>query len=269
VANQGNGIAIRAYEYGYDNTIGGTSVGAANTIADNGEDGVLVDTGTGNVISQNAIFGNAGLGIELRNDGNQDQAAPDLLSARSDGTSTAVVGALRGAPATAFTLEFFVNPVCDSSGFGQGQSFLGSAQVTTDATGQADFTATLGVGASAGQFVTATATDPAGNTSAFSNCVPVERSAADPGGAGMQDVVLVSGRNVAPAPSSAPVPGAPFVPGRLEMPAGSALALPAPSLGAGTDVAPEAGPPAVGMAPVSFWPADDLAALALQLLGGP
>ena len=68
---------------------------------------------------------------------------------------------------------------------------------------------------------------------------------------------------------SGPVPGAPLVPGRLEMPASSGFDLPAHSLGAGTDVALEAGLPAVGTAPVDLWSANDLDALALNLLGGP
>jgi hypothetical protein len=53
------------------------------------------------------------------------------------------------------------------------------------------------------------------------------------------------------------------------MPASSGFDLPAHSLGAGTDVALEAGLPAVGTAPVDLWSANDLDALALNLLGGP
>lgn len=65
-----------------NNTIGGTAVGAGNTIADNGNDvefhsiaGVAVIAGTGNAILGNSIFSNAhnpaligsagGLGIDL------------------------------------------------------------------------------------------------------------------------------------------------------------------------------------------------------------
>jgi hypothetical protein len=276
LGNQGNGIAIRAFQYGYDNTIGGSDAGAGNTIANNGQDGVLVDTGTGNALHQNAIFGHAGLGIELRNHGNLDQGPPDLVSAQSDGSSTTVVGALSGAPSTAYRLEFFVNPVCDPSGFGQGETFLGAAEVATDATGQAPFTATLRVAAGAGQFVTATATDPSGNTSAFSNCVQVERGAAsaladrgtsDASLAGMPVLAPATLPDFAPAPSL-PVAGSPLAADRRGTAAVAGFAPPAASLGEGTDATAEAGPQTVETASGDPGSADDFATLILRLLGG-
>jgi hypothetical protein len=269
LGNGGNGIAIRAFEYGYANTIGG-SAAASNTIADNGQDGVLVDTGTSNVISQNAIFANGGLGIELRNHGNQGQAAPELVSARSDGSSTTVAGTLTSAPSTAFTVEFFANAVCDPSGFGQGERFLGAALETTDATGQAAFTVTLGLGVNAGQFVTATATGPAGNTSAFSNCVQVERSASDPGGARRPDAWPAGVGESTPALALAPVASAPLVSGSPGTPAAATFATAAGSVGAEADFAPVAAPPAVaGTALLDPLSPDDFAALADNLLAGP
>jgi parallel beta-helix repeat protein len=277
LGNGGNGVAVRAFQYGFRNTIGGSEAGAGNTVAFNGQDGVLIDTGTGNAVQQNTIFANAGLGIELRNHGNQDQAAPTLDTARSDGSSTTVAGTLTSAPSTAFSVEFFVNAVCDPSGFGQGERFLGAALETTDATGQAAFTVTLGVGVSAGQFVTATATDPAGNTSAFSNCVQVERGAAgaltgrgtsEPGLAELPDAVPASLPDFAPAPAAVPVGEGPPVPGSRGMPAAGDSPR-AAALGAGTDASFAAGPPTGGPAPADLGSADDLAALALDLLGGP
>src|SRR5262249_1844525 len=41
------------------------TVNAGNTVHDNGGDGVRVESGTGNAILSNAIFANAGLGINL------------------------------------------------------------------------------------------------------------------------------------------------------------------------------------------------------------
>src|SRR5262249_6091464 len=64
-----------------DNTIGGRAAGAANTIAFNARDGVLVDGGVGNAITRNAIFANGNLGIELVNGGNHLQPAPVLTGA--------------------------------------------------------------------------------------------------------------------------------------------------------------------------------------------
>ena len=37
-------------------------------------------------------------------------------------------------PGTTFTIEFFSSPSADPSGFGQGQTYLGSATVTTPST---------------------------------------------------------------------------------------------------------------------------------------
>ena len=53
-------------------------------------------------------------------------------------------------------------------------------------TGAATFTVTLGVGVAAGQFVSATTTDPAGNTSAFAACVAVST----PAGAGQTPLAV-------------------------------------------------------------------------------
>jgi hypothetical protein len=136
--------------------------------------GVFVDTGGGNALRQNAIFASGYLGIELANRGNNSQPAPVLTSAASDGSSTTIEGTLTAAPGTLFTLEFFGNTVCNPTGFGEGETFLGTQTVTTDASGTSQFTVTLNVGLDMGQFVAATATDPNANTSQFSRCVPVD-----------------------------------------------------------------------------------------------
>jgi hypothetical protein len=146
-----------------NNTIGGEAPGAGNTIAFNGGDGVRVDQANGNAIQGNAIFANGNLGIELLHGANQGQAAPVITSATSDGTSTTVSGTLTSTPDTTFTLEIFAT---DPSG--SGQHFLGSVLVTTDADGNASFTATFATAFDPGWFLTATATDPAHNTSQFS-----------------------------------------------------------------------------------------------------
>jgi titin len=157
-----------------ENSIGGTGAGAGNTIAFNGHDGVLVDTGTGNAIRRNVILGHdVGLGIELTNNGNNNQAYPVLTSAYSDGSSTTIAGALASTPSTTFTIEFFADTVCNPSGYGEGERFLGSTTVTTDADGNADFTFTIAIAVDPGQFIAATATDADNNTSAFSLCQEV------------------------------------------------------------------------------------------------
>jgi hypothetical protein len=150
-----------------NNTIGGEAPGAGNTIAFNGGDGVLVDQGTGNALLGNALFANVHLGIELLNGANHRQVAPVITSATTDGTSTTVSGTLTSTPNTTFTLEIFANHPADPSGL-EGELFLGSVLVTTDADGNASFTVTFATAIDPGWFLSALATDNANNTSAFS-----------------------------------------------------------------------------------------------------
>jgi hypothetical protein len=187
LGNAGSGILV----FANNSTIGGTAGGAGNTIAFNGQNGVAVLSGTGNGILTNSIFSNGQLGIDLGDDGvtandpgdgdagpNNRQNFPVLTSVTSSGGSTTVQGTLNSQANTTYRLEFFSNPSCDFSGHGEGKTFLGSHNVTTNGTGNASFTATLSAGVSSGEFVTSTATDPIDNTSEFSMCQPV---AAGPG----------------------------------------------------------------------------------------
>jgi parallel beta-helix repeat protein len=163
LGNLANGVELANAS---GNTVGGTVAGAGNTITNNALDGVLVDTGTGDAIRQNVIFANGALAIELRNHGNQDQAAPIPGFAYSGLGSTVVRGTFTGAPDTTFAVDLFASP---DTGASEGEQLLGSLSVTTDASGQAAFRDILpGINLAASQLVTATATDPAGNTSQFS-----------------------------------------------------------------------------------------------------
>ncbi|HEX2909085.1 MAG TPA: right-handed parallel beta-helix repeat-containing protein [Phototrophicaceae bacterium] len=132
-----------------------------------------------NAILGNTIFANEGLGIKFQNSySNHNQAAPDLLSAVFDTNAVTVTGSLTSAASNTYHLEFFTNGECDPSGYGEGQIFLGTSSLTTEPDG----TAALNVNLSSpllaiGQFVTATITDPDGNTSEFSACTPVTNPA--------------------------------------------------------------------------------------------
>jgi hypothetical protein len=179
MGNAGNGVHLTG-SLAVLGTVGGTDPGAGNVIAYSGHDGILVDQQAHNdAILANSIHDSGGLGIELAPGANNDQAFPDLTSATLANTGTVVTGTLTSTPDTTFTLEFFANDVCNPSGYGEGQFWLGDASVTTDANGQAPFAVTVGE-AAPGQFIAATATDPQNNTSAFSACVVVSRAA--PGG---------------------------------------------------------------------------------------
>jgi hypothetical protein len=161
LGNAGNGVAVYS---ALGNAIGGTASGAGNTIAFNGNDGVLVDTGTGNACRCNSIFSNGNLGIELLRGGNLMLPAPTLTRL----SATSILVTFRGTPFTTYSFDFFTNTVCDPSGFGEGATpLVCGIPMTTDASGNVTF----GIGPPAGVFITATVTDPGNNTSQFSNCV--------------------------------------------------------------------------------------------------
>jgi hypothetical protein len=81
-----------------------------------------------------------------------------------------------------FRIEFFDNHQCHPSGHGSGETFIGSMDVITDGNSSAPISATFQVNVEVGHVITATATDPAGNTSEFSACVPVSSGGPTPTG---------------------------------------------------------------------------------------
>jgi hypothetical protein len=86
---------------------------------------------------------------------------------------TTVAGTLNSAPNETITLEFFASAAADPTFFGQGQTFLFSTTVTTNAHGFASFEVQRSVGVADGQFITATATNSIGDTSEFSNALVI------------------------------------------------------------------------------------------------
>ncbi|MEP6570470.1 MAG: DUF4214 domain-containing protein [Acidobacteriota bacterium] len=190
----GNGASGVFVNDTFNNTIGGivTTPGAppANVIAGNGDRGVnLVGSTTGIAIEGNSIFSNGNLGIDLlggtenafgvtANDScdidsgpnNKLQNFPVITTANSVAGNTTVTGTLNSAASTTFRIEFFANSSCDPSGNGEGQTFIGFTTVSTDGSCNASFNVSFPVAVPGGQFITATATDPANNTSEFSNC---------------------------------------------------------------------------------------------------
>jgi hypothetical protein len=166
--------------------IGGTAPGQGNVIAFNDLAGVQLTTAmTGVQISGNSIHDNGALGIDLgpvgvtpNDPGDGDGGAnglqnfPVVASASSGAGGTSVTGTLNSLPGQGFRIEFFGNVACDPGNFGEGRTFLGSLNVTTNGAGNATFSGTLPAANGAGAFVTATATQLAtGNTSEFSACV--------------------------------------------------------------------------------------------------
>jgi hypothetical protein len=165
-----------------NNIIGGTQSGAANKIAFNGTGGVVISgIGQGNSIRGNSIFSNGGLGIDLGqngvtpNDGtdpdngaNNLQNFPVITGVISSSNSTTIQGSLKSLPNTTFQIDFYSNSAVDPSGNGEGAQYFDTASVTTNLIGDATINATFPVGLPSGRVITATATDPNGNTSEFS-----------------------------------------------------------------------------------------------------
>ena len=183
----GNEIdGIRLYD-GTKNYIGNT--GSGNTFAFNGGAGIWVRTGTGNVISSNSFFGNShlgidlggGFGVDLNDLGDGDTGANNLqnypvLSRASLLTNglTFVSGSLNSIANTKFHIELFASAAPDPTGYGQGQTFMGGFDVTTDANGDASFNNGGYLNIGLGQYISATATDPNGNTSEFAKSIIVK-----------------------------------------------------------------------------------------------
>jgi hypothetical protein len=179
-----------------------TIITGANVIANNAEEGVKVSSAgdINNLISQNSIYANGKLGINLvggaedangvtANDTNDSDTGPNLLqnypvvtSAINSGGSTTINGTLNSNLDQDYVIEFFVSndpvPGKDPSGFGEGQTFIGTTTVTTSGN-DAVFTFNPAAPLTVGSWVTATATDGSGNTSEFSGAVQVSLPVSD------------------------------------------------------------------------------------------
>ena len=195
LANGSHGVFVTAN--GSNTLIGGVITGEGNLIANNGGVGVLIGSdpaagfptpaGTGNSILGNSIFSNALFGIDLGpnngmtpNDPNDADTGPNgrqnfpaITSATIlAGVTITINVTLASRPNTIYRIECFASVTADPSGFGQGQTFLGSIDVTTDATGAAIGTGIFAYSPTFGTRITATATDLTTNDSSeFSQAV--------------------------------------------------------------------------------------------------
>lgn len=171
-----------------NNVVGGTGAGEANIIANNGTGVIVYSNATGNRISGNSIYNStSNIGIDLgfnavtQNDANDVDSGPNNLQnfpvlvgaiPNSSNTNLTINGTLNSTPNSTFRIEFFWSTASDPTNFGEGQNYLGFADVTTDASGNVTFSATTPF-ANRGVFISATATDANGNTSEFSRNIKV------------------------------------------------------------------------------------------------
>ena len=162
----------------------GTAVSffGSNIITHSGAQGIRVYGNANVMIGTNEIYDNGALGIDLNFDGvtgndvsdpdagpNQLQNYPVISSALKVGALTTISGNLNSIPNSSYTIRLYLNPSCDPSGFGEGTALQAEFSVTTNLVGDAPFN-DVQPGLPTGFYLTATATDSAGNTSEFSQC---------------------------------------------------------------------------------------------------
>ena len=173
-----------------DTIVGGTGPGQGNFISGNTGAGVAVFAGGNAAIVGNSIYGNGGLGIDLQprpgsgigdgvtpNDAldldhgpNTLQNFPVLTAAVSTIGETSLSGSLDSESDRASFIDFYANTECDPSGYGEGKTYLGRAQVVTDVAGHASFSFKVSPPLPIGTFITSTTTSIDGRTSEFSAC---------------------------------------------------------------------------------------------------
>jgi hypothetical protein len=102
---------------------------------------------------------------------NDLQNFPVITAATLGGGNVTVSGTLNSTAGATFRVELFASPSCDTTGFGEGATFLGAVDVTTDGSGNGGFGPTAFAIPAGQPVITATATNPAGHTSEFSSCV--------------------------------------------------------------------------------------------------
>jgi CSLREA domain-containing protein len=180
LGNAGDGITVPS---------GGAVSALNNIVAYNGDAGIggtASSTGGSAAASQNSIHSNAGPGLKVTGPN-----TPILTSAGSSGGNTIVQGTYSGSPDTEYELEFFANNMCDPSGSGEGETFIGSVFLTTDASGNATFNETFAASTPPGASITATATLGT-QSSNFSECRVIPGPANDDDADGVRDDSEVS-----------------------------------------------------------------------------
>ena len=132
---------------------------------------IINNASTGNSILGNSIFSNAGLGIDLGTSGvtandsgdgdtgpNNLQNFPVLSAAYTYLSQVTILGTLNSTPSSYFRVEFFASTAADGTGYGEGERYLGFANLSTDGSGNTPINTSLTATVAAGEFVSATAT---------------------------------------------------------------------------------------------------------------
>src|SRR5262245_49140316 len=181
------GLSIRGFQRAGVRIAGGQGNRIEeNLIAGNGGPGIAIAAGTGQTLHANSIHSNEEDGIDLGLDGlsandsgdgdggaNGLQNTPLLTGATvapapgGSGRVTTVTGTLDSAAEGLFRIELFARGDQDTSRARQGENYLGTFDVATQADGRGSFTVTLPYMLPPRTLISATATDKAGSTSEF------------------------------------------------------------------------------------------------------
>ncbi|PYS69867.1 MAG: hypothetical protein DMF69_15515, partial [Acidobacteria bacterium] len=164
IPNNVLGISISAS----NNQIGGTAAGKGNLVGFNSVGGVRVNSGSGNAILSNSIYSNSGGAVLLLTGANNNQPSPRMTVASVSASTVVAQGTARGPANTILTIQLFASTDCN-----QAERLVGTTTTTTDGSGNATFSANFSAPVDTRKFITATATDPLGNTSAVTTCAEV------------------------------------------------------------------------------------------------
>ena len=180
LGNQNRGISV----FGTNEIIGGIGPGEGNVVAHSGVGGIDIFGSVGNAIRGNSIYANGTIGIDLGGGGVTPNDALDVDTGANglqnyplvssavplSPSGTEILATLDSTPSTSYEIDFFANPACAGRphDFEEGLIYIGSSTQATDGAGHVAFDVTLPYTIEAGQLVTATATDPNGNTSELS-----------------------------------------------------------------------------------------------------
>jgi hypothetical protein len=170
LGNGGNGVALYDSSASFSSTVVAFNAGAGVLVT--GRRGVVDFGSTG---YGSSIYSNGGLGIDLvaagdapdgvtPNDPLDADAGPSglqnfpVLTSAISGVSGSKIGyTLDSQPDQRYVLHFYSSPAADPGGYGEGQTYLASAFVRTDASGHAEGVADAPL-PTAGLYVTALAT---------------------------------------------------------------------------------------------------------------
>ncbi len=167
-----------------NNLIGGTTSGAGNVIAYNGGPGIEIvqgdmpdqypDLPTDNALYQNLIYANGGAAITAPDSVGTN--APTMTKAEVLSGQTRLAASVIGAAGTTVRVEFYTQPATGTP------TYLGASTVTLDSAGKGTATLVLDSALPVGTRVeaTATATNPAANTSPFSDTLAVTQGTQPP-----------------------------------------------------------------------------------------